>query len=756
MASTQALNDSSRPSLIADLSAGLVVFLVALPLCLGVALASNAPLFSGILAGIVGGILVGAISKSQTSVSGPAAGLTAVVAAQIAALGSFEAFLLAVLIAGVLQIALGVIRAGAIADFVPSSVIKGLLAAIGLILILKQIPHLVGHDANPLGMMSFEEPDHENTFSELGHIFYVIHPGAAVVGAVSILILLAWDKTKRLKQSLVPAPLVVVLAGVGLSLLLARLGGRWVIGDSHLVQVPVADSLAGFLGFLQWPDFSALANPRVFMAAVTIALVASLETLLNLEAVDKLDPQKRISPPNRELIAQGVGNLTAGLIGGLPVTSVIVRSSVNIDAGSKTKLATIVHGLLLLLCVALLPAWLNQIPLSCLAAVLIMTGLKLASPRLFKQMWREGRNQFLPFFVTVAAILLTDLLIGILIGLGFSILFILRSNLRRPLRQIIEKHMGGEVLHIELAQQVSFLNRVALSQALATVPRGGHVLIDARDTDYVDADVLDLILEYEAEVAPARGIQVSLVGFKEHYEQLADRVQYADYSTREVQAGLTPDGIVQILRDGNERFRTGQPLTRDLSRQRRVTAEAQHPLAIVLSGASSRTPIEMIFDTGLGDIYCARVTGNLVSVGVLGSLEYACAVAGAKLIVVLGHANSAVMRMAVEAFLTGRRVADTTRCTHLDPIVAEVQKSIDPHRVERWESLPPREQQACLDDLYRAHVLRVIARILRESAVLRDLVEAGQLKAIGGMYDVRSGRVDFFESPPAPAGAGAD
>ena len=240
-----------------------MVFLVALPLCLGVALASNAPLFSGILAGIVGGLLVGAISKSQTSVSGPAAGLTAVVAAQIAALGSFQAFLLAVLMAGVLQIVLGVIRAGAIADFVPSSVIKGLLAAIGLILILKQLPHLVGHDANPLGMMSFEEPDHENTFSELVHLFRALHPGAAVIGAVSILILLVWDKTKRLKQSLVPAPLIVVLAGVGLSLLLARLGGRWTIGATHLVQVPVADSLAGFLGFLQWPDFAALANPKV-------------------------------------------------------------------------------------------------------------------------------------------------------------------------------------------------------------------------------------------------------------------------------------------------------------------------------------------------------------------------------------------------------------------------------------------------------------------------------------------------------------
>ena len=722
-----------------------MVFLVALPLCLGVALASNAPLFSGILAGIVGGLLVGAISKSQTSVSGPAAGLTAVVAAQIAALGSFQAFLMAVLIAGVLQIVLGVIRAGAIADFVPSSVIKGLLAAIGLILILKQLPHLVGHDANPLGTMSFEEPDHENTFSALVHLFSALHPGAVVVGAVSIVILLVWDKTKQLKQSLIPGPLIVVLAGVGLSLLLARLGGPWAINGTHLVQVPVADSLAGFLGFLQWPDVAALANPKVYMAAVTIALVASLETLLNLEAVDKLDPQKRISPPNRELIAQGVGNVAAGLIGGLPVTSVIVRSSVNINAGGKTKRATLVHGLLLLLCVALLPAWLNQIPLSCLAAVLIMTGWKLASPKLFKQMWREGLNQFLPFFVTVAAILLTDLLIGILIGLGFSIVFILRSNLRRPLRQIVEKHIGSEVLHIELSQQVSFLNRVAISKALASVPRGGHVLIDARDTDYIDADVLDLILEYQEEIAPVRGIQVSLVGFKEHYQQFEDRVQFADYSTRELQASLTPDQVVQILRDGNERFRSGQPLTRDLTRQREATAEARHPLAIVLSGASSRTPIEMIFDMGLGDIFCARVTGNLVSVGVLGSLEYACAVAGAKLVVVLGHANSAVMRMAVEAFLSRQRIVDTTGCTHLDPIVAEVQKSLDPRRVERWESIPPPEQRTYLDELYRAHILRVIGRIVQESAALKRLVQAGQLKVVGGMYDVHTGAVDFFE-----------
>jgi len=751
------MNDASpavhrlRHSLGADLSAGLVVFLVALPLCLGVALASNAPLFAGIVSGIIGGVVVGAISKSQTSVSGPAAGLTAVVAAQIATLGSFDAFLLAVTIAGGLQIVLGVIRAGAIADFVPSSVIKGLLAAIGLILILKQIPHLIGYDADPLGAMSFEEPDNENTFSALAHGLGAIQPGAAVIGVVSVLILVFWDRVKLLKKSLVPGPLVVVCAGVALSMLLAGLDQRWAVGPAHHVQVPVAADVNGFLSFLRWPDFSAITNPQIFLAAVTIALVSSLETLLNLEAVDKLDPQKRISPPNRELVAQGIGNLTAGLVGGLPVTSVIVRSSVNINAGAKTQASTIVHGSLLLLCVALLPAWLNRIPLSCLAAVLIVTGLKLASPQLFRRMWHQGWHQFLPFVVTVSAILLTDLLVGILIGLGFSIVFILRSNLRRPLRQILEKHVGGHVLHIRLAPQVSFLNRVAITRALDAVPSAGHVLIDARDTDYIDDDVLDLIKEYAAETAPARNVQVSLVGFKERYKQWEDRVQYADCSTRELQASLTADQVLQILRDGNERFCSGQPLTRDLARQRETTANNHHPLAIVLSGASARTPVEMIFDMGLGDIFCARVTGNLVSTGVLGSLEYACVLTGAKLIVVLGHANSAVMRIAVEAYLNSRESA--TGCSNLDPVIAIIQQSIDPQRVNNWERWTAEEQGDYLNDLYRAHIGRMIATVLQESQAIAGLVRRGDLKIVGGMYDVHSGCVDIFESDPASEAA---
>ena len=465
-----AWTDLSPSDVSRDLAAGMVVSLVALPLCLGVALASNAPLLSGLVAGIVGGILVGILSGSQASVSGPAAGLTAVVASQIAALGSFQAFLLAVMIAGLVQIALGLARAGSLAAFFPSSVIKGLMAAIGVILILKQIPHVLGHDPDPEGDMAFLQPDDANTFSEFGRLLRDIQPGAALVGLASIAMLVAWERWRPSKRSNIPAPLFVVVLGVAISLALRRIGGRWAIEPSHLVQVPVADSFAGLLGLMPSPDFSRWADPKLYMAGVTIAAVASLETLLNLEAIDKLDPLRRTSNPSRELLSQGIGNTVAGLIGGLPITSVIVRSSVNIHAGGKTKLATIAHGALLLVSVVLLPAWLNMIPLSCLAAILLVTGVKLASPALVKRMWDEGRYQFVPFALTVVSIVLTDLLIGVLIGMAVSIGFILWSNVRRPLRRVVEKHLGGEVIHIELANQVSFLNRAALGRVLDQIP----------------------------------------------------------------------------------------------------------------------------------------------------------------------------------------------------------------------------------------------------------------------------------------------
>ena len=726
-----------------DLTSGLVVFLVALPLCLGVALASGAPLFSGVLAGIVGGILVGLVSGSHTSVSGPAAGLTAVVAAQILSLGSFPAFLLAVVLAGLIQIGLGLARAGFIAAFFPTSVIKGLLAAIGVILTLKQIPHILGHDPDPEGEMAFQQLDRETTLSELARTIVDIHPGVAVIGLLSIVVLVVWGKWKPLKNFPVPAPLIVVLLGVGISLLFRQFGGAWVIGPSHLVQVPVADSLAGFFGFLQWPDFSQWANPAVYTAAVTLAVVASLETLLNLEAVDKLDPQQRTSPPSRELLAQGIGNVTAGLIGGLPITSVIVRSSVNINAGGKTKLAAVIHGGLLLVSVAFLPMWLNAIPLSCLAAILLVTGVKLASPALVKQMWDEGRYQFAPFALTVVAIVLTDLLIGVLIGLTVSVGFILSSNMRRPIRRFMEKHLGGDVLHIELANQVSFLNRAALSNALAEVPLNGHVLLDAQNTDYIDPDVLDLIRDFKEQTGPARGVDVSLVGFRSEY-QFDDQIQYVDYSTRDLQDSLTPPQVLHILKDGHERFRTGRRLTRDLVRQVRATAEGQHPLAVVLSCIDSRTPAELIFDLGMGDIFSVRIAGNVTSRKVLASAEYGCAVARAKLIVVMGHTRCGAVTTAVNLMCATKTAAETTGCQHLDHILNDIQQSTDAVTCQSIAARPAAEKELVVNAVARRNVLRVVEQMRAQSRTLDGLVREGRIAIVGAMYDVVTADIEFL------------
>lgn len=726
-----------------DFTSGVVVFFVALPLCLGVALASNAPLQSGLIAGIVGGILVGFLSGSHTSVSGPAAGLTAIVSVQIALLG-FPAFLLAVVIAGLIQIGLGIARAGFIAAFFPSSVIKGLLAAIGVILILKQIPHVLGHDADPEGEMAFQQPDQENTFTELIRTISEFHPGAAVIGLLSLIMLFAWDQSKRLKKSIIPAPLLVVLFGIGLNILFEHVGGAWFIEASHLVQVPEAEDLAGFFRmYLVFPDFSQWSNPMVYQAAMTLAAVASLETLLNLEGVDKLDPQQRTSPPSRELLAQGFGNLSAGLLGGIPVTSVIARSSVNIYAGAKSRASAIFHGLLLLISVLMLPTVINLIPLACLAAILLVTGIKLASPKLMKQMWNQGRYQFVPFMTTVVAIVLTDLLIGVLIGLAVAISFILHSNVRRPVRRFVEKHLCGNVLHIQLANQVSFLNRAALSKVFDEVPRGGHLLLDALHTDYIDPDVLGLIRDFKEQTAPIRGIQVSLVGFRKRY-LMQDEIQYVDYSTRELQSSITPNQVLQVLKDGHERFRSGQRLTRDLGRQVNATANAQHPLAVVLSCIDSRTPTELIFDVGVGDMFSIRIAGNVMSRKVLGSAEYACVVAGAKLILVMGHTRCGAVTAAVDLICSTSSAADATGCQHLSHIVDDIQELADPIMCQGLQHRSQAEKEAFINDLARRNVSRVVATILKISPSLNRLHQEGRIAVVGAMYDVVTGNIEFL------------
>jgi MFS superfamily sulfate permease-like transporter len=495
-----------------DLRAGLVVFLVALPLCLGVALASGAPLLAGLITGVVGGLLVSQLSGSQLMVSGPAAGLTAIVLAAITELGSFSAFLVAVAIAGVLQIVLGFARAGIIAYYFPSAVIKGMLAAIGLILILKQIPYALGYGIEVFESDAFRVAGGGNTFTELLRALGSLHLGAVLLSVTSMLVLVALDRPalKKVKK-VAPGALVVVLLGVGANALFTAVAPGLAIPAAGLVNLPVPDSVGALGEYLMFPDWSALANPAVYTIAVTIALVASIETLLSLEATDKLDPYKRTTPANRELLAQGIGNTVCGLVGGLPMTGVIVRSSANIDAGGKTRWASFSHGLLLLVAVASIPALLNRIPLATLAAVLIYTGYKLANPGLWRDAYRIGPKHLAPFAVTVVAILMTDLLVGIGIGIVVAVFFILLNNYRVAYFYHREESEDHHTVRITLSEDVSFLNKASILSLLNELPPDSTATIDGSKSHHIDTDVIEIIREFQSR-APLKNITLRLVG----------------------------------------------------------------------------------------------------------------------------------------------------------------------------------------------------------------------------------------------------
>jgi MFS superfamily sulfate permease-like transporter len=496
-----------------DLPAGLVVFLVALPLCLGIALASGAPLFSGIISGIVGGIVVASISGSALSVSGPAAGLTVIVLNAITKLETYETFLLAVMLAGVIQVILGYLRAGIIGHYFPSSVIKGMLAAIGLILIFKQIPHALGYDKDTEGDFYFFQVDGENTFSEILNSINHLSLGAIIISTIALLVLILWEKPFLKKYAFfknIPGALVVVCLGVSINYVFTIYKPEWALINGHLVKLPIADSAMGFVHQFTLPNFTAFFNPQVYIVAFTIAVIASLESLLSVEAIDKLDPEKRNSPTNRELKAQGIGNIVSGLIGGLPITAVIVRSSANINSGGKTKLSAIIHGVLLLLSVILFARILNQIPLACLAAILLTVGYKLAKVSLFRSMYKLGWDQFLPFIVTVIMILLTDLLKGISIGMAVSVFFILRNNYKRPYFFIKSEHHEGDIITIELAEDVTFINKGSVTLTLHHLPENSKVIIDGRKSQNIDLDVLEIIHTFN-ETAHLKNIDVQLI-----------------------------------------------------------------------------------------------------------------------------------------------------------------------------------------------------------------------------------------------------
>ncbi|MCZ8089899.1 MAG: SulP family inorganic anion transporter [Flavobacterium sp.] len=559
-----------------DFASGLVVFLVALPLCLGIALASGAPLFSGIISGIVGGIVVGYLSQSHISVSGPAAGLTAIVLTAITDLGAFNVFLLAVLIAGIIQLALGFLRAGSISNYFPTNVIEGMLAGIGVIIILKQIPHAFGYDADYEGDETFTQADGQNTFSELFNIIDFIHPGAVIITIISLIILIMWPKVDVLKRiKLVPPALVAVIVSILLNEFFIITGNSLAISQSHLVSLPVPTTLEEFKSIIILPDFTAITNSKVWVVAFTIAVVASIETLLCIEAADRMDALKRHTNTNIELKAQGIGNVVSSLLGGLPMTSVVVRTSANNDAGAKSKMSSIIHGVLLLISVLAIPVILNKIPLATLAAVLLMVGYKLAVPNIkhfadympkevnlllislvlviigytnsvsaiaisalavitvfillycfykssisieFKKNVTRNQYIYFPFFATTLAVVFTDLLKGVALGMIISIIFVLRGNMQRAYNFRKEVYKDGDIIHIDLAQEVSFLNKAAVKTTLNSIPDNSKVIINASDTVYIAHDVLDLIKEFKKIKAKEQNIKVKLIGFKKVYE----------------------------------------------------------------------------------------------------------------------------------------------------------------------------------------------------------------------------------------------
>ncbi|MEI2512555.1 bifunctional SulP family inorganic anion transporter/carbonic anhydrase [Acinetobacter soli] len=716
---------------IKDALSGLVVFLVALPLCLGIALASGAPILSGILAGIVGGIVVGFLSGSHISVAGPAAGLTAVILVQLEQLGgNYAAFLLCIIFAGGLQILFGLFKLGFFANYIPNNVILGLLAAIGVILIATQIPYLLG-----LGNFSWRE-----LWSDQGiNPNIQLDAGAMAIGLLSVVVILVWDKTP-LKKLVLPSALIAVLVAAVLNYVLTYLQSPWAIQTENLIQLP--NLLNATESAFIFPDWSALTNPLIYTGAITLAVVASLETLLNLEAADKLDPHKRASPPNRELWAQGTGNIISGLIGGMPITSVIVRSSVNANTGARSKCSTIIHGILLLLAVLFFVPLMNMIPLSALAAILILTGFKLTHPSLFKKLYQQGWTQFIPFMITLVAILLTDLLVGILIGLASSIVFILYGNLHKGVRVYREKHLHGVITRIELPSQVTFLNRASLISALERVHKHEKLVIDATQSDSIDPDIYQVIQEYQNETAIKRQIDLKLIGFKQHYQELDDAVLDIDISTRDLQSKLKPSDVLKLLKEGNQRFVRNERLQRDIYRQIRVTAdEGQHPIAAVLGCMDSRAPTEMLFDVGIGDLFSLRIAGNVAGQKVLGSLEFACQAKGAKVIVVLGHTDCGAVTSACQLALQKQSVADIKEMPHIQYVLGPLMHSVDNvYDIMQPRSLTP----AFIDQVTAMNVHYNIQYIIKHSAVLREMLEHQQIDIIGAIYDVKTGKVNFL------------
>lgn len=715
-----------------DFIAAIVVFLVAIPLCLGIALASGAPLFSGILSGIVGGIVVGTLSGSQVSVSGPAAGMATVVLAGITQLGGFEVFLVALTLAGVLQILIGTLRAGFVADYIPSSVIQGLLCAIGILLIIKQLPlaFTLASNLAELKEHLLDVTDSLN-LSPLLNISMHINTGATIISISCIAVLFYIDKTRIQWLKSIPGPIVAVALGIILNEVFTFTDSFLVQNGPHLVNIPKHEGFMEFFSEIQSPKWGALKDPRVYIYAVIIALVASLESLLNIKAGEKLDKKRQYCSKDQELLAQGFGNLVVGLIGGIPITSVIVRTSVNIQSGARTKVSTILHGFFILFAVMAIPAALNKIPLSALAAILIYTGYKLTSPAIYMSIYRQGMDRFFPFIITTICIVSLNLLTGILIGLAVSLFFILKSNSQVRFDIIQEIYPNGITNRLILPQQITFLNKASLVAELDSIPRHSQLIIDAHYSNYIDKEIIEFIKEFKQELAPLKDISLNLVGFKEQYN-IHNFVTFINVTTYDVQSVLTPNKVLNILKEGNERFLNDTMIHRHIQSDIQHSAATQFPIAVVVGCIDSRVPIETIFDMSFGDIFCIRIAGNVVNNDILASIEYACALAGAKLIVVLGHTGCGAIKAA----------CDNVKQGHITELLKKIQPAILAETTITTENRHS-DNSEFVNNVMELNIANTLQQVYQNSEILRSITEEGNLGLVGAVYDINTGQVNF-------------
>lgn len=711
-----------------DFIAAIVVFLVAIPLCLGIALASGTPLLSGIMSGIIGGIVVGCLSGSHVSVSGPAAGMAAVVLTCVAQLGDFNVFLLALFLAGILQVLLGVFRAGFVAEYIPSNVVQGLLCAIGILLIVKQLPLAFTHSANltELKMLLLDMTEG----IEMNDLSFHINTGAMLISLISMVILVYFDKSRTSWIKAIPGPIVVVIMGVILNESFVFTNSPLAQTTPQLVYIPSHHSFNDLYANMSSPAWTAWSNPKVYVYAALLAIVASLETLLNVKAGEKLDKTRRCCSKDKELFAQGVGNMFAGLLGGIPITSVIARTSVNIETGAKTKFATILHGIFIVFAVMLIPKALNKIPLSSLAIILIYTGYKLSKPAIYRTIYRQGAERFIPFIVTIVSIVMLNLLAGITIGLAVSLFFILKSNSQVRMDIIKEIYPNGITSRLVLPQQTTFLNKASLVAELDSIPKNSQLIIDARYSDYIDKEIIEFINDFKESQAPHRQISLNLIGFKEGYK-IHNFIDFINVTTYDVQSILEPQQVLNILREGNQRFLKDTRIHRSLKIDIQHTATTQHPIAVVLGCIDSRVPVETIFDMSFGDLFCIRIAGNVVNDDVLASVEFACHVIGVKLLVVLGHTRCGAIMAACDDVEQG----------HITQLLAKIKPAIAAET--QTESCRNGSNDEFVTNVTKLNIANTLQHIYQDSSILRLMIDQEEVGMVGAVYDVNTGEVEF-------------